>query len=241
MSGTRAIGAIALLHAAAGGALADEIYATGGPTRPDGQVIAFTIGGPSNAQAGVRFIPDADYRLDRISLWLMGSHIHIPVRITLETDDPTGGESIPSGDVIEEFEVVLEPPGFPPQLHGANSAGRPLLRAGERYWVVASSEVAPDSAGWNWAFPDLGFASSTDRGVWNPGREGAVGAIVVEGTLDEGCYADCDESGALDFFDFLCFQNAFAAGETYADCDGSGSLDFFDFLCFQNEFAAGCP
>ena len=30
-------------------------------------------------------------------------------------------------------------------------------------------------------------------------------------------------------------------GGCYADCDGSGSLDFFDFLCFQNEFAAGCP
>jgi len=55
------------------------------------------------------------------------------------------------------------------------------------------------------------------------------------------CYADCDESGDLDFFDFLCFQNAFAAGEPYADCDQSGDLDFFDFLCFQNEFAAGCP
>ena len=27
----------------------------------------------------------------------------------------------------------------------------------------------------------------------------------------------------------------------YADCDGNGALDFFDFLCFQNEFAAGCP
>ena len=27
----------------------------------------------------------------------------------------------------------------------------------------------------------------------------------------------------------------------YPDCDGSGTLDFFDFLCFQNEFAAGCP
>ena len=56
-----------------------------------------------------------------------------------------------------------------------------------------------------------------------------------------GCYADCDSSGSLDFFDFLCFQNAFAAGDPYADCDTSGSLDFFDFLCFQNAFAAGCP
>ncbi len=55
------------------------------------------------------------------------------------------------------------------------------------------------------------------------------------------CYADCDRSGGLDFFDFLCFQNEFAAGAAYADCDESGSRDFFDFLCFQNEFAAGCP
>src|SRR5690606_15705535 len=55
------------------------------------------------------------------------------------------------------------------------------------------------------------------------------------------CYADCDGSGELDFFDFLCFQNEFAAGAAYADCDDSGALDFFDFLCFQNEFAAGCP
>jgi hypothetical protein len=55
------------------------------------------------------------------------------------------------------------------------------------------------------------------------------------------CYADCDGSGSLDFFDFLCFQNAFAAGSSAADCDFSGQLDFFDFLCFQNAFAAGCP
>lgn len=32
-----------------------------------------------------------------------------------------------------------------------------------------------------------------------------------------------------------------SSGPCYADCDQSGSLDFFDFLCFQNEFAAGCP
>ncbi len=55
------------------------------------------------------------------------------------------------------------------------------------------------------------------------------------------CYPDCDDSGALDFFDFLCFQNAFAATTPYADCDDSGGHDFFDFLCFQNAFAAGCP
>ncbi|MFG0286470.1 MAG: hypothetical protein ACF8R7_18810 [Phycisphaerales bacterium JB039] len=59
--------------------------------------------------------------------------------------------------------------------------------------------------------------------------------------VDAGCYADCDGNGALDFFDFLCFQSAFAAGDFYADCDASGALDFFDFLCFQNRFDVGCP
>ena len=58
--------------------------------------------------------------------------------------------------------------------------------------------------------------------------------------LDPICAADCDGSGALDVFDFLCFQNRFAAAAPAADCDGSGELDFFDFLCFQTAFGAGC-
>jgi hypothetical protein len=62
--------------------------------------------------------------------------------------------------------------------------------------------------------------------------------VMAEETVD--CYADCDGSGVLDFFDFLCFTNAFNANEDYADCDGSGVLDFFDFLCYTNEFNAGC-
>ena len=85
---------------------------------------------------------------------------------------------------------------------------------------------------------------AVDRYAGEPGSAGHSGMYYDDVTLEEaggGCYADCDLSGGLDFFDFLCFQNAFAAGETYADCDTSGSLDFFDFLCFQNEFAAGCP
>jgi hypothetical protein len=54
------------------------------------------------------------------------------------------------------------------------------------------------------------------------------------------CLADCDGSGDLTFFDFLCFQNQFAAMDPGADCDGDTAFTFFDFLCFQNAFAAGC-
>ena len=78
------------------------------------------------------------------------------------------------------------------------------------------------------------------------GRHDTLGMINALRILQEGgaqppaCYADCDESGELDFFDFLCFQNLFAAMDPAADCDGDGAFPFFDFLCFQNAFAAGC-
>ena len=55
------------------------------------------------------------------------------------------------------------------------------------------------------------------------------------------CYGDCDSNGVLDIFDFLCFQNAFVAGDPYADCDRDGQWTLFDFVCFQSEFVAGCP
>ncbi len=55
------------------------------------------------------------------------------------------------------------------------------------------------------------------------------------------CRADLNGDGELTFFDFLEFQNLFAAGDLAADFTGDGVLDFFDFLEFQNAFAAGCP
>ena len=59
--------------------------------------------------------------------------------------------------------------------------------------------------------------------------------------IPDGCYADCDESGTLDIFDFLCFQNSFVLAEPYAcDCDPDPACDIFDFLCFQNAFVGGC-
>ncbi len=66
----------------------------------------------------------------------------------------------------------------------------------------------------------------------------AIGIEVVpEG---DGCYSDCNLDGALDLFDFLCFVNAFNAGDDKADCTGDHDLSLFDFLCFVNSFNAGC-
>ncbi|MFG0285891.1 MAG: hypothetical protein ACF8R7_15855 [Phycisphaerales bacterium JB039] len=104
------------------------------------------------------------------------------------------------------------------------------------------------------------FGSTADETVRAAASDGAGGLMIGGYTLgdlaapsageidiwvarygDDDCYPDCDGNGELDFFDFLCFQNAFATGDRYADCDGTGALDFFDFLCFQNAFAVGCP
>ena len=80
----------------------------------------------------------------------------------------------------------------------------------------------------NTGVPGNGFAEIVD-----------MGAYEFQG---EVCYPDCDGSGTLDIFDFLCFQNSFVSGEPYAcDCDPDPVCDIFDFLCFQNAFVSGCP
>ncbi|MFG0283294.1 MAG: hypothetical protein ACF8R7_02635 [Phycisphaerales bacterium JB039] len=115
-------------------------------------------------------------------------------------------------------------------------------------WDGAWAPVAGTIGGTSplpWMTPMVSALAPSNEGLIVGGFFDEVGDSVAASSIArymcEACYADCDGSGGLDFFDFLCFQNEFAAGAAYADCDGSGSLDFFDFLCFQNAFAAGCP
>jgi hypothetical protein len=114
-----------------------------------------------------------------------------------------------------------------------------------------------DSAGnWLWSH-QFGTESFDDGKALCPGPGGVFITGVTQGSLGgpsagdwdaflarygaDACYADCDASGTLDFFDFVCFQNLFVTGDLRADCDGSVALDILDFLCFQIEFGAGCP
>ncbi|MFG0284394.1 MAG: GC-type dockerin domain-anchored protein [Phycisphaerales bacterium JB039] len=118
---------------------------------------------------------------------------------------------------------------------------------------AASATAAAQPLTIEWSSIDAGGGVSTGGAyavravIGQPDTQlGAAAAYEIRAgflaaATDAGCYPDCDGSGALDFFDFLCFQNAFATGKPAADCDASGVLDFFDFLCFQNEFAGGCP
>ena len=105
-------------------------------------------------------------------------------------------------------------------------------------WVTVDGGVSGGSAfglgEWN---GDLYLGGSFDTVNGNP----ASGVVRRDGCPPDVCVADCTGDGTLTIFDFLCFQNAFAAGDLAADCDGDGSLSLFDFLCFQNAFDAGCP
>jgi trimeric autotransporter adhesin len=103
-------------------------------------------------------------------------------------------------------------------------------------WTVVSDD----------AVEFLGTASDSLGPALYCGTDNVINGISSRGiarfgcTEGPACTADCDWSGVLDLFDFLCFVNLFNAGAPQADCDLSGGLDLFDFLCFVNAFNAGC-
>jgi hypothetical protein len=95
-----------------------------------------------------------------------------------------------------------------------------------------------------WAEPGAPSRSDPFWIVFNqqrPEPEHEAAAEWVQRVLAVGCRADLDGDGELSFFDFLMFQDLFAAGDLRADFDDDGELTFFDFLAFQDAFSAGCP
>jgi hypothetical protein len=146
-----------------------------------------------------------------------------PSRLTVRYSDVEGGKA---GARLDPGQILIWD-------DLSNISADPLFLAlGGDYRAAAGSPVI-----------DAGDSAAVPAGVTTDlaGLPRFVGVVDMGAYEFQRCYADCDGSGSLDFFDFLCFQNLFAAGAAAADCDESGTLDFFDFLCFQNAFAAGCP
>jgi hypothetical protein len=73
-----------------------------------------------------------------------------------------------------------------------------------------------------------------------------VRTITVSPTCPGACYPNCDRSTStpsLNFTDFACFLQKFAAGDLYANCDGSSQppvLNISDFTCFLDRYVGGC-
>ncbi|MBL9032743.1 MAG: hypothetical protein JNM80_13700 [Phycisphaerae bacterium] len=114
------------------------------------------------------------------------------------------------------------------------------------YWL---SVLGNDPAHtWAWARTNTlanAHAVRQGAGAWGLSA-GDFGFVLCGVGTPPNCYANCDQSTVspiLNVNDFVCFQNAFAAGQSYANCDNSTIppvLNVNDFVCFQNRFAAGC-
>jgi len=123
------------------------------------------------------------------------------------------------------------------------------LQAGE-YWLVWSMDGVLDGGPYSPYLGDdtrpvIGDAMQQFLGAWRPARtstdSGTQVALPLQVYGQASCGADCDGDGSLTIFDYLCFQNAFNAGDPDADCDGDGEVTAADFACFQSRFMSGCP
>jgi len=170
------------------------------------------------------------------------------VGLVFDTDGNPKAAYWPNVLVLEELEGL--PGDTRSEARGVNEAGRVV--------GFSQADAAADPTAVLFS-TDGGPATDLNALLKNPGgielqvAEGINnnGWIIANGTFNDrvrgfllipdSCRADLDGDGSLTIFDFLRFQNLFAAGDLLADFDGDGMLTFFDFLAFQNEFSAGCP
>lgn len=157
------------------------------------------------------------------------------------------GQSL--GGAVTALQVWDDGSGPALYLAGTAMPGiRYIARLEGGQWVTLDGGIEPEPS-----VSGSGFASAFGLAVWDNDlyvggtftlvgdpSQSVRGIIRRTGCATDDCFADFDGDGELTIFDFLSFQNAFAAGDLAADCDGDGELTLFDFLCFQNEFAAGC-
>ncbi|MFG0284731.1 MAG: choice-of-anchor R domain-containing protein [Phycisphaerales bacterium JB039] len=233
-----AAGALTVVAATAG---ADEIISN--LPGNDGSQSAALEGGRIKAM-GFTMPAGEDYNLDSVDVRLdVTGDVDPLVRIFSDS----GG--VPTTELAELVDPAVIGVGI--ETYSFTPPATLALEGGQTYWIVVYN-IGAGSIDWKASSPGIiptGIAThaggyfSTTSGPLPPTTSSTIlNSYGVQATpVSAMCYPDCDESGTLDFFDFLCFQNAFAQMDPYADCDGSGTLDFFDFLCFQNEFAAGCP
>lgn len=137
------------------------------------------------------FVPEQDYTLDQLSLWIMSNDFDNPGRtytLSLQSDNSgTTTPTYPSGTVIEQWDMATEAIGWSPILETAVSTLKPTLTAGTPYWIVAESDEQPfvDPLWVQGSSPDehwYGFIDFASSPNWQTGFLGGSPAVVVEAT-----------------------------------------------------------
>lgn len=184
-----------------------------------------------------RFVPAADHLLDDARIWLMNNSgsTYGPVALRLELDAVEvglGGVSRPSGIALEEWAFNIQTLGWNPVQHTATSTARPPLRAGRKYWIVASSTASNgENPVWNFASSGNAYtAISQLDGSWGAGN-GAALTLTVNGTPGAPKRGDVNRDGVVDSQDIAGMlsrwgQSQPQAGDADANQDGAvNSMD----------------
>lgn len=232
--------ACSLALAVAGSAAAAVVFATNGPF---GGFFGLW-GADLNPQQKVaeRFIPSADHTFDDARIWLMNNSDstfgQVTLRLELDAIDVgLGGTSRPSGVALEEWTFNIQTVGWTPVQHTVTGAARPALRAGRKYWIVASSPApAGSNPVWNFASSGNAYTALLQLdGSWGAGN-GAALTLVVNGTPGAPKKGDIDRDGSVNAKDLAALLARWsathpAAGDADANQDGVvNALDLADLL-----------
>jgi hypothetical protein len=195
---------------------------------------------------GARFIPNGDFTLQRVKIWFMDNSggAHPQVRVTLRTDQSASsgsGPSLPSSEILQEWIVNIQAIGWNPMQEVMESTGSVALRSGQKYWIVAQSNVSPgQSAVWNFASVGSQFSAVTqpDGVSWQAGGFGAAPTLIVEGTpglpLRPG---DINGDGVVNGSDLTELLGAWGAcTQCAADIDRDGNVGGSDLTILASNW-----
>ncbi len=115
---------------------------------------------------------------------------------------------------------------------------------GARTWHFVAKDLPSESRTFDWNLPaSTGFDDVRIRVIVIDQRyqdsSDTTGILAI--LPGDGCPADFNSDGILNFFDVQAFLNAFTSEDMAADFNNDSMFDFFDVQEFLAQFSAGCP